>query len=238
MTAALWCDIAPAMADAGTADAEYPPQMTPVTWPQTEQSREVIFARLLAPPFRSPSAEVRACARRGLTVLLDWLAAQPGGAWQSRWMASGADRAGRDWVALPAAHLASPGGRLTTRVRTDLVTGVRMLLVGQVIRPGYPWLLRYRPSVMLEEARQLLDPAGFARLRAHCQATGRSNPADCKSALNRIAWILLSKGGQIRDITVGDCVRTGHGLARAPMQECRRQTAVLRVGVKVVGHGG
>ncbi|HEY5987985.1 MAG TPA: site-specific integrase, partial [Streptosporangiaceae bacterium] len=133
-------------------------------------------------------------------------AAQPGDTWQSRWIASGADRAGRDWVALPARHLANPGGRLTTRVRTDLVTGVRMLLVGQVIRPGYPWLLRYRPSVLLEEARQLLDPAGFARLRAHCQATGRSNPVDCKSALNRIAWILLNKGGQIRDITIGDCV--------------------------------
>ncbi len=205
MTAALWCDVAPAMADADTADAEYPPRMTPVTWPQTGQSREVTFARLLAPPFRSSSAEVRACARRGLTLLLDWLAAQPGGTWQSRWIASGAGRAGRDWVALPAAHLASPGGRLITRVRTDLVTGVRMLLVGQVIRPGYPWLLRYRPSVMLEEARQLLDPAGFARLRAHCQVTGRSNPADCKSALNRITWILLNKGGQIRDITIGDC---------------------------------
>jgi integrase len=59
---------------------------------------------------------------------------------------------------------------------------------------------------LLEEARQLLDPAGFARLRAHCQSTGRSNPVDYKSALNRIAWILLNKGGQIRDITVGDCV--------------------------------
>jgi hypothetical protein len=77
MTAALWCDAAPAMAGAGAADAEYPPRMTPVTWPQTEQSREVTFARLLAPPFRSSSAEARSCARRGLTVLLDWLAARP-----------------------------------------------------------------------------------------------------------------------------------------------------------------
>jgi integrase len=139
-------------------------------------------------------------------VLLDWLAAQPGDTWQSRWLASGADRAGRDWVALPARHLAIPSERLTTRVRTDLVTGVRMLIAGQIIRPGYSWLLRYRPTVLLEEARHLLDPAGFARLRAHCQATGRSNPVDCKSALNRITWILLNKGGQIRDITVGDCV--------------------------------
>jgi len=206
VTAAVRGDVVLAFEVAGAAGAEYPPRLAPAIWPQTGQSREVTFARLLAPPFRSSSAEIRACARRGLTVLLDWLAAQPGDTWQSRWIVSGADRAGRDWVALPARHLANPGGRLTTRVRTDLVTGVRMLLAGQVIRPGYPWLLRYRPSVLLEEARQLLDPAGFARLRAHCQATGRSNPVDCKSALNRIAWILLNKGGQIRDITIGDCV--------------------------------
>jgi integrase len=206
MTAALSCDVVPVAGEAGTADAEYPPRVTPFTWPQTAQSREVTFGRLLAPPFRSPSAEVRACARRGLTVLLDWLTAQAGGTWQHRWLASGADRAGRDWVTLPARHLASPGQRLTSRVRTDLVTGARMLIVGQVIRPGYPWLLRYRPSVLLEEARQVLDPAGFARLRAHFQATGRGNPVDCKSALNRVTWIVLSKGGQIRDITVGDCV--------------------------------
>ena len=206
MTAALRLDTAPAIEGAGAADMNYPPRLTPATWPQTEQSRQVTFDRLIAPPFRSSSAEAQGCARRGLTVLLDWLAAQPGSTWQSRWIASGAGRAGRDWIALPARHLAGPGGRLTPRARTDLVTGVRMLIAGQVIRPGYPWLLRYRPSVLLEEARQLLDPAGFARLRAHCQATGRSNPVDYKSALNRIAWIVLNKGGQIRDITVGDCV--------------------------------
>ncbi len=147
-----------------------------------------------------------------MTGLLDWLAAQPGDTWQSRWIASGADRAGQDWVALPAQHFAHPSDRLTKRVRADLVTGVRMLIVGQVIRPGYPWLLCYRPCVMLEETRQLLDPAGFARLRAHCQATGRSNPLDYKSALNRIAWILLNKGGQIRDITIGDCVELDRAL--------------------------
>jgi hypothetical protein len=206
VTAAVLLDPASSIEGDGGADVDHPPRPTPATWPQTGQSREATFGRLIAPPFRSSSAEVRGCARRGLTVLLDWLAAQPGSTWQSRWIASGADDAGRDWITLPAQYLVGPGGRLTPRVRTGLVTGARMLVVGQVIRPGYPWLLRYRPSVLLEEARQLLDPAGFARLRAHCQSTGRSNPVDYKSALNCIAWIVLNKGGQIRDITVGDCV--------------------------------
>jgi integrase len=218
VTAALRLDAALVIEGDGAADVTYPARLTPVTWPQTEQSREATLGRLIAPPFRSSSAEVRRCARRGLTVLLDWLAAQPGSTWQSRWIASGADRAGRDWIALPARLLAGPDGLLTPRTRTDLVTGVRMLVVGQVIRPGYPWLLRYRPCVLLEEARQLLDPAGFARLRAHCQSTGRSNPVDYKSALNRIAWILLSKGGQIRDITVGDCAELDTALRE---QQCK-----------------
>lgn len=206
VTAALRLDVAPAVDDAGAERMQYRPRVAPVRWPETEQSRQITFDRLLAPPFRSPSAEVRACARRGLTVLLDWLEAQPGDTWQQRWLASGADAAGRDWTDLPARHVTNPAEPLTARARTDLVTGARMLTVGRVIRPGYGWLLHYRPSVLLEEARRRLDPAGFARLRAHCQASGRSNPLDCKSALNRITWILLTKGGRVHDITVGDCV--------------------------------
>jgi hypothetical protein len=131
VTAALRLDAALVIEDHGAADLNHPPRPAPVTWLQTGQSREATFGRLIAPPFGSSSVEVRRCARRGLTVLLDWLAAQPGSTWQSRRIASGADRAGRDWITLPARHLAGPDGLLTPRARTDLVTGVRMLIVGQ-----------------------------------------------------------------------------------------------------------
>ena len=67
MTAALR-DATPAVDNVESADVTYPPRVTSATWPQTEQSREVTFNRLIAPPFRSSSAEVRGCARRGLTV--------------------------------------------------------------------------------------------------------------------------------------------------------------------------
>ena len=33
----------------------------------------------------------------GLKSLLDWLEDQPGDSWQDRWLASGADSAGRGW---------------------------------------------------------------------------------------------------------------------------------------------
>ena len=181
------------------------------SWPETGQGRGALEERLSSPPFLPDSAEVRRSMRRGLTSLLDWLERQPGLTWQDRWLASGAEAAGPAWTDLvtgDSPSLVTPA----KRIRNDLLSAMRLLLTGQVLRPGYPWLLRYRPSVLLEEARSRIDPAGFARLRAHFDATGRRNPQDLKEALNRIAWILLSKGGLIRDITIGDCVELGGAL--------------------------
>ena len=113
------------------------------------------------------------------------------------------------WYDATVPSLASrPAGML----HTDLLTAMRVMLTGQVLSPGYAWLLRYRPSVLLDEARDRLDSAGFARLWAHCDATGRRNPQDRKEALNRITWILLNKGGLIGDITVGDCIEISNAL--------------------------
>jgi integrase len=150
--------------------------------------------------------------RRGLTRLLDWLEQQPGQTWQDRWLASGAESSGRTWTDLVTAALPGMASRSAAAIRCELLTGMRLMLTGQVLRPGYPWLLSYRPTVLLEEARALIDPAGFARLRAHCDATGRRNPKDQAEAFNRITWILLNKGGQIRDITLGDCVELSAAL--------------------------
>jgi hypothetical protein len=63
-------------------------------------ARPALVARLSNPPFRSDSADVRGCVRRGLTALLDWLEQQPGQTWQERWLASGAEAEGRAWTGL------------------------------------------------------------------------------------------------------------------------------------------
>ncbi len=196
----------------GSGRQEHPSRPVPITWRQTGQSREELLERLLKPPFRPDSDEVRRAMRRGLTVLLDWMDQQPGVTWQDRWLASGADAAGPAWTDLVLGCVPAVATRPARRTRTDLLSAMRLMLTGQVLRPGYPWLLRYRPTVLLEETRRRIDPAGFARLLAHCDATGRRNPLDCKNAVNRIAWILLSKGGQIRDITVGDCIELNNAL--------------------------
>jgi hypothetical protein len=209
----------PAVPEAGTTSTpaehgqdQYPPRPRPQAWAETGQDRGALEERLSSPPFLPASAEVLRSMRRGLTALLDWLEQQPGLTWQDRWLASGAEAAGPAWTELVAGGSPSLAAKRAGRVRSDLLAAMRLMLTGQILRPGYPWLLRYRPSVLLEEARSRIDPAGFARLRAHFGATGRRNPQDLKEALNRVTWILLSKGGLIRDITIGDCVELGNAL--------------------------
>lgn len=196
----------PAQAPAAAGRREYPPRPAPQTWSETEQPRAEVTERLTGPPFRSGSAEVRRSVNRGLTALLDWLEQQPGRTWQERWLASGAETQPKTWTALVLPGAAGIVSSTPKHARTDLLTAMRTMLTGQVLRPGYAWLLRYHPYVLLEEARSRIDPAGFARLRAHCDATGRRNPQDSREALNRITWILLNKGGLIRDVTIGDCI--------------------------------
>jgi hypothetical protein len=100
--------------------------------------------------------------RRGLTKLQDWLQRQPGDTWQDRWLASGANTAGFDWADLPLR------GRSPARHhhRDELSCGLALLVAGQVIRPGYPWLLRQRQALMLAEARTAIDPTVEHPLKA------------------------------------------------------------------------
>jgi hypothetical protein len=76
-------------------------------------------------------------------------------------------------------------------------------VAGQVIRPGYPWLLRQHQALMLAEARAAIDPEGFRSLDPHTDHAAGWARSD---ALNKLTWIVICKGGLVRDITVGDCV--------------------------------
>jgi hypothetical protein len=78
-----------------------------------------------------------------------------------------------------------------------------LLVAGQAIRPGYPWLLRQRQALMLAEARAVIDPDGFGRIELHAGQAARYARSD---ALNKLTWIVIRKGGLVGDITVGDCV--------------------------------
>lgn len=186
--------------------AELDPRPCEQSWWQTRQSREALVERLLG-LFTEPSAGRTRdkTRRRGLNKILDWLEGQPGDSWQERWLASGADTAGSSWADLPLK------GRAPARRhhRDELCCGVALLVAGQIVRPGYPWLLRQRQALMLAEARAAIDPDGFQRLglRAdHAAGWARSD------ALNKITWILVRKGGLVSDITLGDCVELTRAL--------------------------
>jgi hypothetical protein len=68
-------------------------------WPGTDRSREQLLDALTS---IEPRHDAKERARRQLAVrlLLDWLAEFDGDSWQQRWMASGADAAGRSWSGL------------------------------------------------------------------------------------------------------------------------------------------
>jgi Phage integrase family len=192
------------VAKAGAAKAKQPvayePRPSEQSWWQTRQGREVLVERLLG-LFTDPGAGRTRdkTRRRGLAKLLDWLQRQPGDTWQDRWLASGADTAGFDWADLPLK------GRTPARRhhRDELCCGLALLVAGQVIRPGYPWLLRQRQALMLAEARAAIDPDGFQRLQPQAEHAAGWAKSD---ALNKLTWIVIRKGGLVRDITVGDCV--------------------------------
>ena len=185
--------------DAGRL-AEWDPRPFPRGWWQTRQVREPMVVRLLG-LFTDPDTgrardKIR---RRGLTRLLDWLRRQPGDTWQDKWLASGADAAGSEWTDLPLQDRVPP----RDHHRQELCTGMVLLVAGQVIRPGYRWLLRQRQALMLSEARAAIDPGGFRSLELQAgPATGWAR----SDALSKLTWMVICKGGLVSDITVGDCI--------------------------------
>ena len=93
----------PAQLKAGML-AQFPPRPLDEVWPETLLSRAEVCELVASHGFDATRYDSK---RRGLQFLLDWLEDQSGHTWQERWLASGADAAGRDWAAGPAEWLAS-----------------------------------------------------------------------------------------------------------------------------------
>jgi hypothetical protein len=186
--------------------AQFPPRPVEQWWPHTAQPLEATLQRLTAPPFVPAAKATRAGRRRGVAKLLGWLSTFPGDTWQQRWQASGAEgHPGAGWVRLPLGWLGDRG-QAASYDPDDLPSGLLMLVCGDVLRPGLPWMLtrshRYLAAVMA----QTRDPDGFARLWRLAEAEPPSSRLDARVAATRIAILLACKGGTISDITVGDCV--------------------------------
>jgi hypothetical protein len=179
--------------------ARFPPRPAAVSWPATRATRQELFARLLAPPFPLDNPLSQQGRRLGLVSLVNWLEAQPGGSWQDRWLASGAEDAPR----VLAAAWKTPGTDRPAHAGAGLLT----LIGADVIRPGPRWLLTCpaAPRNPAAEMARIRDPAAFAGLAALCQS-GSVGAFARLAALGKIAVIMAAKGGLPAGVTVGDCI--------------------------------
>jgi integrase len=184
----------------------FPPRPAEPWWPHTAQSPEATLQRLTSPPFVPQAKATRAGRRRGLTKLLGWLLSFPGDTWQQRWLASGAEaHPGATWVQLPLGWLRERG-QAASHDPEELASGLLMLVCGDVLRPGLPWMLTRMHRHLAGAMAQTRDPDGFTRLRRLAEAEPASSRLDAQIAATRIATLLACKGGTISDLTVGDCV--------------------------------
>jgi hypothetical protein len=186
----------------------FPPRPAAATWPATEQAREPLLARLLAPPVTLEEDQVAWQRRRlGLARLLDWLGEQPGDTWQQRWLASGADAAGNAEWWRPLLAWARPcNPRCGTSTASNLRICALQLVGADVIRPSLEWVLTPRaPQNLVAIIARVRDPDGFAELAALC-AISPAGRTMTTAALRRAATILAVKGGTLGEITVGDCL--------------------------------
>ena len=150
------------------------------------------------------TATSQANRKAGMIQLVDWLESLPGGTWQERWAASGAEDGRADWRGRPrpVAQGTGPGSRRRSRAGCDpLGTGMLLLVMRDVLRPGLPFLLTAASRHLAAEMARTRDPAGFAGWRAVCETVPASPVAT--RAFRRIAAIMAAKGGAVADITVG-----------------------------------
>ncbi|MBF6422992.1 site-specific integrase [Nocardia farcinica] len=141
----------------------------------------------------------RLCVKR----LLGRLEIFPGETWQQRWQASGAETAEPHWTAA-AAEWHRAHGRVGDK--SQLLTALMLLSIARIICPSPTFLLTInRTGTWTTRIAEYRDPSGFGLLKTAMTPEIRSS-----TCLPVIRWqlcvLLLTKGGGVRDITVGDCV--------------------------------
>jgi hypothetical protein len=164
-----------------------------------------VLERLTTAPFVADKANSQQIRAAGVRLLLDWLADQPGGCWQHRWAASGVEPAGAAWRQVTSAWLREHGGFAPWRL--SALSGALVVAIGaDLVRPSMPWLVSGATAKgrLVRAMTRGRDPAGFARLRALCDADPDISESAAKLVLHRGAEILAAKGGTLIEITIGD----------------------------------
>jgi integrase len=191
---------APAAIVPPASSVRFPARPVAAGWPATEADRDGVLALAGS----APCTPIDARRRRGLSLLLDWLAEQPGESWQQRWLASGADAAGDGWADGPARWLDRHCG--CSKFHLELMTSSLLALVGaDVVRPSVFWLLTGgKKRKLVRNMIRARDREGFARLALACERGPGVSPLAQMHTVFRCAVIIAAKGGMLADVTVGD----------------------------------
>ena len=182
----------------------FPPRPDETAWPASLISADQIIARIDVPPFRP--ANGTGYRRHGTAKILQWLADFPGGSWQQRWKASGAEALPKEqWLDLPMQWRQVTGRSAAPHNRDCFQAGLLVLVCADVIRPAFGWMVRKASNWIIPAMEACRDPHGYAALQTLIDADPDGITAgQARLALGRITMILACKGGLVCDITVGD----------------------------------
>ena len=149
--------------------------------------------------------DLLAAGRAESTVRSYGMEDQPGDSWQDRWLASGADSAGREWREVPAAWLHARGQYSGARLAR--LSAARLTVIcADTVRPSTGWFTGavMRGGHLSLGMQATRDTEGFARLRELCDRDPRVSAGARAHVLHRAAVIIGAKGSLLRQITVGD----------------------------------
>ena len=126
----------------------------------------------------------------GAARILNWLATFHGNGWQERWIAASGDDFA--WAEqLVATDISDRRG--PERSRDELLRGLRALLYLRAIRPSYMFFNSYKPTMLYDRVREVIDPEGFSRCYEAAQKAGVS-AGRLNDAMITIARMVLHTG--------------------------------------------
>ncbi|MGW6389829.1 tyrosine-type recombinase/integrase [Streptomyces sp. NPDC055103] len=183
-----------------------PARPRPTSWPHTQLGSGELHERVLAASeaYRFDYRQL-ARLRRATPKLLGWFSQWPGETWQERWLASGLEEEDADW-AIRFLAWRKDRGEWVNHDEPEARSAMCWLIQAQAFHPSLEWVLRQRFNYVLSRVPATFDPDGYARLVAHLDATGRDAQRTRARVIKTIARIMMTKGGSISDITIGDCL--------------------------------
>ena len=185
--------------------AGFPARPDSGDWPVTHLAHESVMGLITRPPFTAPNPGTGNMQARGVNLALDWLAGFPGGTWQQRWRASGAEYAGAGWKQDCAGWMDARGVHAGNRM-DELSIGLILSVCADIVRPGLPWLAGSGVSAgaLARNLERTRDQAGLARLRKAIGDDGAVAVGARHATIGRAAVIMAAKGGTLAEISAGD----------------------------------